>query len=241
MDKSLQPAIMILNFFKKISSAIRGKSEQNDSFNQDPAVRMTNSYIDSDAIESLSKASIKLDEKFGIKSSGRCGICVKAVDTDEFKEMKAYVDKFLSIATSKDKIGIDISYRSMIDDYGYLWFILKGNKLEDLISSITAIGDTIHEKGFSKQLLATVFEFTSGYGDYSDKSSEIESTSSQYLIYNDKTDKFYPFVPIGNTTLDPNLKKRNHPQEIKLMDELSNEIRIEKDLSVWFPIWNIPF
>lgn len=235
-----------MNFFKKISSAIRGKSErQDDTLDKDPLQRMTNSYIDSDAIESLSKASIKLDEKFGLKSSGRCGICVKSVNTDQFRDMKDYIDKFLLIATSKDdNIGMDISYRSMIDEYGYLWFILKGSKLEDLISSITAIGDSIHEKGFSKQLLATVFEFTSGYGGddgaYGTK-GETDSGTSQYLIYNDKTDNFYPFVPLRSNNSDQNLKKRDNSQELRLMNELSSEIRLEKDLSLWYPIWNIPF
>lgn len=151
-----------MNFFKKILSGLKDKSVKDQSVDKESSQNITNSFIDSDTIESLSKASIKLDEKFGLKSSGRCGICVKSVETEHFKEKKDYIDKFLSIATNKGKFGIDISFSSVIDDYGYLWFILKGNRLEDLISSISSIGDTIHEKGFSKQLLVTVFGFTSG-------------------------------------------------------------------------------
>jgi len=66
-------------------------------------------------------------------------------------------------------------------------------------------------------------------------------SAQQYLIYNDKTDKFYPFVSINEKLPDTNLQKRNHDQEIKLMEELSDEIIFEKDLSLWYPIWNIPF
>jgi len=61
------------------------------------------------------------------------------------------------------------------------------------------------------------------------------------LIYNDKTDKFYPFVPISDKSYDTSSKVRNHSQEIKMMEELSDEIMFEKDLSKWYPIWNIPF
>lgn len=240
MDKLFQAEILSLTFFKKILSTMRGKSEHDKSVDKKSSTNITNSFIDSDAIESLSRASIKLDEKFGLKSSGKCGICVKAVEIEQFKEMKEFIDKFLSIATNKEKSGIDISHSSLIDEYGYLWVILKGTKLEDLISSISSIGDTIHEKGFSKQLLATIFEFTSGYQNDTVKNNGMGS-KQQYLIYNDKTDKFYPFVPINENSSDTGSRKRNHDQEIKLMEELSNEIMFEKDLSRWYPIWNIPF
>jgi hypothetical protein len=241
MDKLFQAEILSLNFFKKIMSTMRGKAEHSNSVDKKSSTNITNSFIDSEAIESLSRASIKLDEKFGLKSSGKCGICVKAVEIEQFKEMKEFIDNFLSIATTnKEKSGIDISYSSLIDEYGYLWFILKGTKLEDLISSISSIGDTIHEKGFSKQLLATIFEFTSGYRNDTSKNNNIGS-SRQYLIYNDKTDKFYPFVPTSDKFSDTSSRKRNHDQEIKLMEELAGEIMFEKDLSRWYPIWNIPF
>ena len=241
MDKLFQVEILSLTFFKKILSTMRGKSEHDNSVDKKSSTNITNSFIDSEAIESLSGASIKLDEKFGLKSSGKCGICVKVVEIEQFKEMKEFIDNFLSIATTnKEKSGIDISYSSLIDDYGYLWFIVKGTKLEDLISSISSIGDTIHERGFSKQLLATIFEFTSGYRNDTLKNNDIISTQ-QYLIYNDKTDKFYPFVPTSDKSHDTSSKVRNHNQEIKLMEELSDEIMFEKDLSKWYPIWNIPF
>ena len=236
-----QVEIPSLTFFKKILSTIRGKSEHGSSIDKKASTDINNSFIDSEAIESLSRASIKIDEKFGLKSSGKCGICVKAVETEQFKEMKEFIDKFLSIATTnKEKSDIDISYSSLIDEYGYLWFMLKGTKLEDLISSISSIGDTIHEKGFSKQLLATIFEFTSGYQNDVFENNGGGSTR-QYLIYNDKSDKFYPFVPMSDKSTDTSSKKRNHDQEIRLMEELSDEIMFEKDLSRWYPIWNIPF
>ena len=232
-----------MTFFKNILSNLKGKPEPkpDKSESNNSSTNISNSFIDSEAIESLSRASIKLDEKFGIKSSGKCGICTKAVEIDEFKKMKEFIDNFLSIATTnKEKSGINISYRSLIDEYGYLWFVLEGNVLEDLISSISSIGDTIHEKGFSKQLLATVFEFTSGYQNDNFKNNGVGS-KRQYLIYNDKTNKFYPFVPLNDSSSDTISKNRNHDQEIKLMEELSTEIAFEKDLSKWYPLWNIPF
>lgn len=201
------------------------------------AGRIRNSYIDSEAVSSLSTAYVKLDNNLGLKTTGKCGICVKQMDAESFKEMKQYVDDFLTVASDKKRNDFDITFRSLIDEYGYLWFILVGKSLEDIVAAINAIGDTVHERGFSVQLLANVFEFTSGYGS-ENKNSNIND--KQYLIYNYKLDKFYPFVPIGSESLEGK-RRRDHEQEKKIMNEISDEIKFEKDLSQWYPIWNLPF
>jgi len=114
------------------------------------------------------------------------------------------------------------------------------------VAGINAVGDTIHEKGFSRQLLAAVFEFTSGYENRNEETRnfvegmQVNNKASQYLIYNYKRDNFYPFVPTG--TISQNGKrKRDNQMEVKIMKEISNEIPFEEDLSRWYPIWNIPF
>ena len=174
------------------------------------ANRIRNSYIDSEAVSSLSTAYVKLDNNLGLKTTGKCGICVKQMDAESFKEMKQYVDDFLTLASDKKRNDFDITFRSLIDEYGYLWFILVGKSLEDIVAAINAIGDTVHERGFSVQLLANVFEFTSGYGTGDTKNNV--NNDKQYLIYNYKLDKFYPFVPIGSESLEGK-RRRDHEQE----------------------------
>jgi hypothetical protein len=204
---------------------------------------ISNSQTDYQAISSLTSACTKLEKTLGLKSTGRCSVCVKDVSIESFEEMKQYVKNFLGIASDKEQqttSGLDISFGTVIDDYGYLWFVLEGRTLEDILVALNAVGDTIHEKGFSKQLLAAVFEFTDGYGD--------TNKNYQYLIYNYKLDKFYPFVPrmpaeeITSISMGEaeNNKKRNHERELRIMQEIENEVPFEKDLSLWYPIWNIP-
>ena len=62
--------------------------------------------------------------------------------------------------------------------------------------------------------------------------------NNQYLIYNYKLDKFYPFVPFS---ISSDSKKRDHDQEFKIMKEISETIKIEENPSLWYPIWNLPF
>ena len=223
-----------MGFFNKIKKTFNINDNDRDDNNINNTI--SNPFIDSQAIESLSLACIKLDENLGLKSTGRCGICVTSINSESFKQMKDYIDNLLKVVIDKENINFDVTFNSIIDNYGYLWFIIKGKTIAEIVAVINAVGDSIHEKGFSRQLLANIFEFSSGYNG----NNNGHIYNNQYLIYNYKIDKFYPFVPIISTSTN-NRKKRNHDQEIKIMKEVSDTIKIEEKLSLWYPIWNIPF
>jgi hypothetical protein len=231
-------------------SFLRKGKGKNDGNQND---KIDNPYIDNKAISALSTAYVKLDNKLGLKSTGRCGILVKNVDIPEFSDMKQYINSFLSNVSDKQKIDWDFSYQSIVDDYGYLWFMLKGKAIEDIAVAINAIGDTIHEKGYSRQLLAAIFEFTSGYNADGNRpgmdninTAVNNSNKNQYLIYNYKIDRFYPFVPLLSSAdiAGKGLRKksrRNYEQELKIMEQIKDELPLEKEVKLWYPIWNMPF
>ncbi len=211
--------------------------------------RISNSLIDNQAISSLFKAYIKLDDNLGLKSTGRCGILVKNMNISNFNDMRKLIENILANVSYKQQIGWDLTYRSVIDDYNYLWFIVKGKTVEEIVIALNEIGDTIHEKGFSRQLLAAVFELSSGYSVNHNQflknpaTANNNNNTSQFLIYNYKTDKFYPFVPLSlpKGVENGSDKKRNYEQEMKIMSQIKDEIPCEKEASLWYPIWNIPF
>lgn len=175
---------------------------------------------DFDAINSLSSAYVTLETKLNLTSTGRTAVCIKRASAQEFNEMKQEIEKFLEAS----KADFDLSFRAVVDPYDYLWIVILSKTIEDNVAVITAIGDTIDQKGFSDRLLASVFEFNNG-------------TLIEYLIYNYKIDKFYPFVPINEQQ-----KQRNHSEELKIMSALIDEKKLpfEKDMCRWYPIWNIP-
>ena len=219
-----------MEFFNKIKRAFGISNNINDKNNN----KISNPFIDSESMAALSLACIKLDDNLGLKSTGKCGIFVKSVNSDTFKQMKEHLDNFLKNVIDKKNTDFDITFESKIDNYGYLWFIIKGKSIEEIVAVINAIGDIIHEKGFSRQLLANIFEFSSGYGP--NRNDVVNN--NQYLIYNYKLDKFYPFIPFS---LFSDSKQRDHDQEFKIMKEISDTIKIEENPSLWYPIWNIPF
>lgn len=177
---------------------------------------------DSDAIFSLSSAYITLEIKLGLKSTGRCALSLKSIDGMYFTEMKDDIQRFLNIGKS----DVELNSRMVVDSYGYLWMILDGKSMGDILAGISAVGDTIQEKGFSNQLLVAIFEFNN--------EEKLSNGSTQYLIYNYKSNKFYPFVPFG-------LKTRNNENEMKIMATIVDEVPFEKDMTLWYPLWDLPF
>ena len=179
-----------------------------------------NSKTNSDAIFSLSSAYITLETKLGLKNTGRSAVSMKVVDGMYFSDMKEDIQRFLDAS----KTDFDLRYRTLTDSYGYLWIIIEGKHMEDVLAGVTAVGDMVQEKGFSDKLLAAIFEF----------SSNIENNNSiQYLIYNYKRNNFYPFIPTGQ-------KNRDTEQEMKILSVVEQEVKFEKDMAFWYPIWDLP-
>ena len=196
-----------MNFFRRLRESIStsgGGSKKRET--------------DSDTISSLSSAYIALKTRLDLKSTGRSAICIKKVDLVPFSEMKQEIENFLDAS----KADFEITYRTIVDPYEYLWIIIMTKTLEDNVAAIASIGDTIEERGFSDKLLASIFDFNDG-------------STANYLIYNYKLDKFYPFVPISEQQ-----KRRDHDKELKIMSAVGDELPVEKDMSNWYPIWNIP-
>ena len=178
------------------------------------------SKTNSDAIFSLSSAYITLETKLGLKNTGRSAVSMKVVDGMYFSDMKEDIQRFLDAS----KTDFDLRYRTLTDSYGYLWVIIEGKHMEDILAGVTAVGDMVEEKGFSDKLLAAIFEF----------SSNIENNNSiQYLIYNYKRNNFYPFIPTGQ-------KNRDTEQEMKILSAVEQEVKFEKDMAFWYPLWDLP-
>jgi hypothetical protein len=173
---------------------------------------------DSQALFSLSSSYITLETKLGLVSTGRCSLGIKAVSGGNFFQMKDEVRSFLDGVRSE----FDMIYEMTEDSYGYLWITFEAKKVEDLLAGLTAVGDTIQEKAFGDHILAAVFEFKSS-----------RDNSQVYLIYSYKRNKFYPFVPEGN-------KKRDSEKEMQVMAAVADEMPFEKDMALWYPLWDLP-
>jgi hypothetical protein len=174
--------------------------------------------MDSQALFTLSSGQILLETKLNLKSTGKAAISLKSVSGRFFADTMSEVQNFLDVS----KTDSGLSYQVANDSYGYLWIILQSAEIEDIISAISAVGQTINDRGFSKQLFAAVFQFSNN-----------DKTNNRYLIYNYNLNKFYPFVPV-------NKNERDNEIEREIMVTVVAEMPFEKDASLWYPIWGLP-
>ncbi|MFL6483895.1 MAG: PspA-associated protein PspAB [Nitrososphaera sp.] len=178
---------------------------------------------DSESLFSLSSAYLTLEIKLGLKVTGRCAVTFKTVSGTFFYEMEQDVRQFLGNLQPE----FDIKWRIATDSYGYMWIVFEGKRIEDILAGLTTVSDIVEERGFSDKLLAAVFEFSS----IREEGKRI--VSQQYLIYNYKRNNFYPFVPIGEKIIDAE-------QQMKIMATVREEIPFEKDMTLWYPLWDLP-
>jgi hypothetical protein len=180
---------------------------------------------DSDLIFSLSSSHITLDRKVGLVTTGRCVLVMKTNGGQYFREMEQEVKRFLNALETEDSSSVDLHHDTITDYHGYLWIVLYGKRIEDLLAGLTAVGDLVMERGFSNQMLAAVFQFY----------NERDNNQSSFLVYDYKRNKFYPFVPISHKR-----KTRNTTEEMRIMETMADEMPFEKDKDLWYPLWNLP-
>jgi hypothetical protein len=179
---------------------------------------------DSDLIFSLSSSHITLDTKIGLVTTGRCALVIKTNSGQYFREMEQEVKRFLDVMEREESSAFELHYDTITDYQDYLWIVLYGKRIEDLLAGLTAVGDLVIERGFSNQMLAAVFQF---YSERDNKSS--------FLIYDYKWNKFYPFVPISHKR-----KTRDTTEEMRIMETIVDEMPFERDKDLWRPLWNLP-
>jgi hypothetical protein len=180
---------------------------------------------DSDLIFSLSSSHITLDRKVGLVTTGRCLLVIKTNGGEYFREMEQEVKRFLNALETEDSSAVDLHHDTITDYHGYLWIVLYGKRIEDLLVGLTAVGDLVMERGFSDQILAAVFQFY----------NERDNNQSSFLVYDYKRNKFYPFVPVSHKR-----KIRNTTEEMRIMETMADEMPFEKDKDLWYPLWNLP-
>jgi hypothetical protein len=182
-----------------------------------------------EGIFSLTSGYITLETKLGLTSTNRCGICIKNVNGTYFSDTIKEVQEFLKISSSEFRTD----YILMNDKYGYLWIMIRGMSIEDMLVASNGIADVITERGFRDQMLAAVFEFRKTVSPNSNL--DTPQLEPQFLIFNYKREKFYPFVPLAAQ------EKRRNDLELALMSIISKEIPWETDMTVWYPMWDMPF
>lgn len=165
---------------------------------------------DLDQLFGLTSAAITLRAASELRPTGLGSVCFAAVEGGAFTEIQQDLHTLLATESSRD-------------GYGYTW-LLSRHDPEDttgLVTDLHAVNSTLEQHGFGPQLLCSLVGFQDAAG------------RSLALVYLYKRGSFYPFAPLPG-------EKRDSPLELQVKALVTDDLRIEQDLSRWFPLWGAP-
>ena len=170
-----------------------------------------------DALFSLPTAAITLQAAMGLVPTGTGSVCFRATEGRAFSDIEKDVRQLLSMGA--DAAPVEVTK----DSYGYTWLVSKhtSDAVEALVTDLHAVNTSLVDGGFGPQLLCTLV----GLAD--DRGRKVG------IVYLYKRGTFYPFAPQPG-------KHRDNALELEVRGQVGADLKIESDLSRWFPVWGAP-
>ncbi len=176
-----------------------------------------------DRIFRMTNAKLTLEAQESYLPTGKAGVCFRPMVGNSFANTEKEINELLNLGDESAAGRVTQSE----DEYGFRWITVQSDDFEELVTRTHYINATLNDNGWGPQLLCSAFGFKPLQ---SNASSGIRDL---YIVYLYKRGTFYPFVPESG-------EKRNTETELRIKEELKEDIVIEKDLSQWFPIWGLP-
>jgi hypothetical protein len=171
-----------------------------------------------DALFALPTGALTLDSELDLVTSGHAGLCFKSGSG----ETTITTDQELHDLLALDESDHDIVIST--DDLGFKWVLINDVDIPSLVTRVHGANTTLVENGFGPRLLCAVFGFVPktppGDGDVR-------------LVYLLKRGTFYPFAPRAN-------EQRDNELELRVKSFVGDDLPMEKDLSRWMALWNLP-
>jgi hypothetical protein len=174
---------------------------------------------DLDQLFGVPSAAVTLEAAAGFRPTGLGSVCFAAVEGGAFAEVQQDVRSLLDMDAGEGNPLVEADR----DSYGYTWLLVRHppDAVSALVTDLHAVNSALEGHGFGPQLLCSLV----GFRDAQDRDLA--------LVYLYKRGAFYPFAPLPG-------QKRDNALELQIKALLPNDLRIEEDLSRWFPVWGAP-
>jgi hypothetical protein len=171
-----------------------------------------------DNIFALPTAALTLQSELDLVTSGQAGLCFKAGSGESTITTDADIKELLNFDEVKDSFSITT------DDLGFKWLVVNDPTVDGLVTKIHAANTSMVEHELGPRLLCAVFGFVP---------ATPPGEGSLRLVYLIKQGTFYPFAPTG-------ANQRDNELELRAKSFLSTDLVMEKDVSRWMALWNVP-
>ncbi|MEV7888072.1 PspA-associated protein PspAB [Streptomyces sp. NPDC002817] len=176
---------------------------------------------DLDRLFALPSAAVTLEAAAGFTPTGSGAVCFATVEGAAFEQTHREVQALLDADADRD--GPPVQLRR--DEYGYSWLVSERatDELPQLVNDLHAVNASMEVNGFGPQLLCSLAGFRDGEG------------RTLALVYLYKRGTWFPFAPLPDGG-----QRRDNALELRVRAALGDDLRIEQDLSRWFPVWGAP-
>jgi hypothetical protein len=176
---------------------------------------------DLDQLFGLPSAAVTLEAAVGFTPTGSGAVCFATVEGAAFEQTHREVQALLDADADRD--GPPVLLRR--DEYGYSWLLSERgpDELPQLVNDLHAVNASMEVNGFGPQLLCSLAGFRDGEG------------RTLALVYLYKRGCWFPFAPLPGEG-----QRRDNALELRVKAALGDDLRIEQDLSRWFPVWGAP-
>jgi hypothetical protein len=171
-----------------------------------------------DNLFALPTAALTLQTELELVSSGEAGLCFKSGSGEATLATDDDIKELLNFQEDDNKVTFTT------DDLGFKWLVVDDADITSLVTRIHSANTTMVEHGFGPRLLCAVFGFVP---------QTPPGEGSVRLVYLLKQGTFYPFAPTGNN-------QRDNELELRVRSFLEGDLAMEKDLSRWMALWNVP-
>jgi hypothetical protein len=173
-----------------------------------------------DDLFALPSAAITLEAGSTFKPTGSGSVCFRPVEGRSFSEVQKEVQDLLDMSSGKEG-GLPVEVSK--DSYGFTWLVVSrmSDEVDSLVTDLHAVNSSLVDAGFGPQLLCTLVAFRD------------DQERRLALIYLYKRGTFYPFAP-------QNGERRDNALELQVRGIIGDDLKWEKDLTRWFPVWGAP-
>ena len=171
-----------------------------------------------DNLFGLPTAALTLESGLDMVSSGQAGLCFKSGSGESTLTTDDDIKQLLDFDETTNKVTLTT------DDLGFKWLVVTDPDFEALVTRIHAADTSMVEHGLGPRLLCAVFGFVA---------KTPPGEGSLRMVYLMKQGTFYPFAPTGPS-------QRDNELELRVKAFLDTDLPMEKDLSRWMALWNLP-
>ncbi|MGW0708055.1 PspA-associated protein PspAB [Streptomyces sp. NPDC002643] len=181
---------------------------------------------DLDRLFGLPSAAVTLEASASFTPTGAGAVCFASVEGAAFEDVRREVRALLGADAGRG--GAEAGVEVVRDEYGYSWLVSRRRPgpedLPALVGDLHAVNSALESGGFGPRLLCSVVGFEGADG------------ARLGLVYLYKRGTFYPFAPMAGG----DGQRRDGALELRIRAVLGDELRIEPELTRWFPIWGAP-